>query len=64
MDPLFSILLVVVVFALLAYGAYWICTKFQMPRPVMWFCGAVLLLIIFLWATGRLPMFPFSHIQR
>ncbi len=58
MDPLLSILLTVLIFVVVAYGLYWVCTKFQMPQPILWLCRAILLIIILMWATGHvsLPM--------
>jgi hypothetical protein len=47
MDLLISVLIFIVIFAILAYGLYWICTKFfpGFP-PALWICGLILLIIL------------------
>ena len=44
--PLIALLVYVLVFAVVAYGLYWVCTSFAMPRPVLWIVGAILLIIL------------------
>jgi len=54
MDQLIQLLIYIVVFAIVAYGLYWICIKFALPQPVLWICGAILLIIILIFVSGRL----------
>jgi hypothetical protein len=46
MDPLISLLIMVVIFAIAAYGLWWICKSFELPAPVLWICGAILIIIL------------------
>jgi phosphate starvation-inducible membrane PsiE len=52
--PLISLLIYIVIFAIVAYGLYWICVKFQLPQPVMWICGALLLIVLLLFLANQL----------
>ena len=54
MQQLIQLLIYVIVFAIVAYGLYWICVKFALPQPVMWICGAILLIIVPLFLAGQL----------
>jgi hypothetical protein len=47
LEHLAGVLVAIVIFAVIAYGLYWVCTKFfpNFP-PALWICGAVLLIII------------------
>ena len=51
---LISLLVAVIVFAVVAYGVYWVCTKFGMPQPVLWLCGGILLIILLLFIAQRM----------
>ena len=54
MDQLIQLLIYIVIFAVVGYGLWWVCTKFGLPQPVMWICGAVLLIIILLFVSRTL----------
>jgi hypothetical protein len=54
MDTLIQLLILIVIFAIVAYGLWWICVKFGMPQPVLWLVGAILLIIILLYISGQL----------
>jgi hypothetical protein len=41
-----SLLLWLIVFIVLVYVVWWICEKFQAPRPVFWLVGLLLLIIV------------------
>lgn len=56
MQQLIQLLVYVVAFAIAAYGLYWVCTKFALPQPVMWICGAILLIIILVFLSGQIGM--------
>lgn len=43
LSPLF---IWVLVFCLAAYGFYWVCQHFGLPKPVWWICGAILLIVL------------------
>ncbi len=54
MDQLIQFLIYLVIFCIVAAGLYWVCVKFQLPQPVMWLCGAILLIILLVFVAGRL----------
>ena len=57
---LINLLIYVFLFALLAYGMYWVCTHFfpNFP-PALWICGVILLIVILLAVTGQIgPLIP------
>lgn len=54
MDQLIQLIIYIVIFAIVAYGLWYVCTKFGMPQPVFWICGAVLLIIILLFLNRQL----------
>ncbi len=64
MDQLIQLLVYIVIFAIVAYGLWWVCQKFALPQPIMWICGAILLIIILLFVSrelgsgGSLRFFP------
>ncbi len=63
MDQLIQFLIYIVIFAIVAYGLYWICGHFfpNFP-PALWICGAVLLIIVLLFISGGLGgRFPVLH---
>lgn len=54
MQLLISLLVWIVIFAIVAYGLYWVCTKFGLPQPILWICGAILLIFILIFVSGQL----------
>ncbi len=63
MDQLIQFLIYIVIFAIAAYGLYWICTHFfpNFP-PALWICGAVLLIVVLLFISRGLGGgFPVLH---
>ena len=54
MQQLINLLIYLVIFAIVAYGLYWVCVKFSLPQPVMWIVGAILLIIILIFVAGQL----------
>ena len=56
MNQLISLLIYIIVFAIVAYGLYWICVKFALPQPVMWICGAILLIIVLVFLSNQLGL--------
>lgn len=50
----------IVLFAVAAYGLMWVCDHFNMPQPVKWLVGAVLLIIILLFLANHIggPLLP------
>ena len=61
MDQLITLIVYVVIFAIVAYGLWWICVTFTLPTPVLWICGAILLIVILMFlsrqfgGSGSLP---------
>jgi len=67
MDLLIQVLIGAVVFCILAYALYWVCTKFfpNFP-PALWICGVILiivLLVIVSRLTGGQPAQWWPHRQ-
>lgn len=60
MDPLISLIILVVIFAIVAFGCWWLCVKFTMPQPVYWIVGAVLLIILLMFISRELGSGSFS----
>ena len=54
MEQLIQFLIYLVIFCVVAYGLYWVCVKFQLPQPVMWICGAILLIILLLFVASQI----------
>ena len=54
MVPLVDLLVYIVIFAIVGYGLYWVCVKFGLPQPVLWICGAILLIIILMFLANQL----------
>ena len=52
---LIALLIDIIVFAVIAYAMWWVCTRFfpQFP-PALWICGAVLLIILLLFLSGQI----------
>ena len=67
MDQLIQLLIYIVIFAVVGYGLWWVCTKFGLPQPVLWICGAILLIIILLFIArelgtgGGVTLFPLKR---
>ncbi len=53
MQQLIGLWVWIVIFAIVAWGLYAICKKFELPQPVLWICGAVLLIIILIFVGGQ-----------
>lgn len=47
-----NLIVLIIIFACIAYGIWWVCHSFNMPQPVLWICGLILLLILFGFLTG------------
>jgi hypothetical protein len=53
-EQLIQLIVYIVIFAVVGYGLWWVCTKFALPQPVLWICGAILLIIILLFLSRQL----------
>lgn len=62
MQLLISLLIAVVVFAVVIYGLVWVCDKFQVPLPVRWILGAIILIFILVWASQNLGSGSFPSV--
>ncbi len=64
MDAAINLIVWVMIFALAGWAMYATCIKFELPKPVLWICGGILLIgiLVFLGRVvdGGLPM-PFYH---
>jgi len=56
MDTLIRLIIYIVVFAIIGYGAWWVCVKFAMPQPVFWLVGALLLICLLLFAGQQVGL--------
>ena len=54
MGGILGLILAVIIFAAICYGAWWLCVKFAMPRLVFWIVGGLLLLVLILYAAQQL----------
>jgi hypothetical protein len=54
MEPLIGLLVLALVFCAIAYGAWWLCKKFEAPKPVLWVVGVILLVFLLVWASRYL----------
>ncbi len=60
METIISLIIAIIVFCIVAYGLKWVCTNFGLPQPILWICGA-LLLIILLYSLYSLPSLILGH---
>ncbi len=64
MDPAINLIIWVMLFAMAGWAMYATCKKFEMPQPVLWICGGLLLIAILIFLeqalNGGLPT-PFYH---
>lgn len=51
MTPI-SLIVAILIFAIIAYGLFWVCDKAGFPQPVRWVVGAVLLIVLLSWAAN------------
>ena len=54
MGSLIQLIIYIVVFAIIAYGGWWICKYYELPKPVLWIVGAILLIVLLMFAATRL----------
>jgi hypothetical protein len=47
-----NLIVSIVIFAILACGIYYVCRYFELPKPVLWVSGVILLLVL-LYYTAR-----------
>jgi hypothetical protein len=53
MNQLIQLLVMLVIFAIIAYGLWWVCVKFALPQPVMWIVGVILLIFLLYFIAGQ-----------
>ena len=53
MNQLIQLLVMVVIFAIIAYGLWWVCVKFALPQPVMWIVCVILLIFLLYFIAGQ-----------
>ena len=54
-ETLISVVVIIVIFAILAYSLYWICMKFFPGfAPALWICGVILIILLLVLAS-RFP---------
>ena len=64
-QTLISLLIVAIIFAVIAYAMYWVCTHFfpGFP-PALWICGAILLIVLLLYVSGQMGSAPLVPLRR
>lgn len=55
-NQIVTLLVYVLVFAIAAYGLWWVCQKFALPQPVLCICGVLLLIVILLALSGQIAL--------
>jgi hypothetical protein len=55
-DQIITLIFVILIFAIVAYGLHWVCVQFALPQPVLWICGTLLLIILLLFAARQLGL--------
>ncbi len=67
MDAAVNLIVWVMIFAIAGWAMYATCKKFELPQPVLWICGAILLIAILIFlgraVDGSLPL-TFYHGHR
>ncbi len=61
MDQMIQLLIVIVIFCVVGYGLWWVCTKFSLPQPVLWICGVILLIFILYFLAGQVGISGGGH---
>lgn len=64
MDQLIMLIVYVVIFGVVTYGAWWVCEKFTLPQPVKWIVGAILLIVLLLFVSRQLGVVSFPQVIR
>jgi hypothetical protein len=54
-ETLIVLLIDILIFAIVAYALYWVCTHFfpNFP-PALWICGGILLILLLLFVSGQI----------
>ena len=50
---LIALLIKILIFCIIGYGIWWICTHFAMPRPILWLVGGILLIFLLVFAASQ-----------
>ena len=48
-----QIIIWIIIFCVVVYGLKWVCANFGLPQPVLWICGALLLIILLLFVANQ-----------
>lgn len=56
MDQLIQFLVYVIIFAVIAWGLWAICTYFALPQPVLWIVGGILLIFLLFFISKQIGM--------
>lgn len=64
MDPLINLVIYVILFAVVAYGIHWVCVQFSLPQPVMWICGGLLLIVLLVFLSHQVGVYPVVPLRR
>jgi len=52
-EQLIGLLIAVLIFAVIAYGCWWVLTYFKAPLPAFWIVGVILLIFLLYFLVGQ-----------
>lgn len=54
MDQLIMLIVYIILFAIVAYGLNYVCVMYNLPQPIRWIVGGVLLIVLLLFLSHQL----------
>jgi hypothetical protein len=54
MDQLIMLIVYIILFAIVAYGLNYVCVMYNLPQPIRWIVGGILLIAILLFLSHQL----------
>ena len=54
MDQLIMLIVWIILFAIIGYGLNWVCITYNMPQPIRWIVGGILLIILLVFLSHQL----------
>jgi hypothetical protein len=54
MDQLIMLIVWIIVFAIVAYGLNYVCVMYNLPQPIRWIVGGILLIILLVFLSNQL----------
>jgi hypothetical protein len=53
MDQLIMLIVYIILFAIVAYGLNYVCVMYNLPQPIRWIVGGILLIAILLFLSRQ-----------